>query len=746
MKKLLFSLLMAGIFSTGVARAQNEWHKVVSMPPGGNIKDMASDNAGTIYALTAEHTNVFYTTDNGANWTLMPNTSELWLAHDIEVDKVTGKLYLASKWFGVEWTADKGLHWSEERFHSVPGGFYAEITHVGTKHGTGRVVVSEFTGSGASVFTSANNGVTWTGAFSLPWAAASELKFISDGTLLVGANNGIFRSADDGLTWTSSTFGVAGQSVVSIAEKTSNGHLFAAVAYSADTFHSGVFISVDNGHSWAGINAGITNRNMRCVEFDSVNNKLYAVSTTGVYESADEGVSWTLVSAGIANTRFNSIVKGNSGLFLATNMNGVAYADTPATTSWIYKNKGLAQNSFSDLITNHNNIDIHTIDEQNSGVYKLAGTSWTHQSNGLPLNPFAGMEILNDNNDVLYAVYDHWDRGIYRSLDNGNTWTDISAGVAAFASGSAVRYSGRIDRQNRFYLIATNMNTAITDVFRSVDSGSTWSVFISGASLGFDQVVDLDFGQNDIYVTTHGATELITVSHDDGVTYDTVAFNLGDLFGGNLCVADNDSLYLQKFDHIFKRSGINNWRQFPDATWNHDYNNYPLSLYIDKHNHLFASSTKTGVFYSGNDSTWTDISIGLPIYSYIYEPLPVVLTPNDIKFDMANVPYAICTHRYAGTIPGIYKFGAPTAVSSLQTTPAKLAVYPNPATNRIAVSYNGVLAHTMLQLYNVTGQLIKSMEIRNDIEILDIEQLVPGVYFMKLVSGNSTAQATFVKQ
>lgn len=746
MKRTLLALcLLASALSSS---AQLQWNKIADMPDGGNIIDIDVDSAGTVYALTSLHTTIFYSTNNGSSWQAVPNTSDLWNANAIEVDKATGALYISSLWFGVISTLDMGAHWREEHFHAIPGGFYANIQRIGVKHGTGLVVAAENTGGAANVFISTNSGTTWSMVPGVPWQGTGVLKFLADGTLLAGVNQGVFRSADNGFTWSMSTTGIGTKVVYSLAEKTSNGHLFAGVGFDlglTDTINCGVYRSTDNGNTWTNVTATIANHDVRSVEYDAVNNKLYAASTSCIYVSSDEGTTWTAVNAGLEQTSIWCVAKGTNGLFAGTSRMGVMYAEDPAA-GWNYSNSGIKIVNTAGLALDHHGNGIHCIDEQNTAVYNFNSTGWHHQFAGLPVPEFWGSNIVNDGNDVLYTTYLKQNNGLYRSVDHGATWTNISGSIPGVAGHPIVLYTPFVDNANNLFIIANFDDMMSNVVYRSADSGNTWTTFFAGDPMGFDVVTDIDFASNAVYLTHTGMGPYVSVTFDGGSTFDSVAFDFGAPYEGVISVAPNDSLYMEMFGHIYKRLGIGNWVQLPDAAWNPDVHSYPLKLYIDRVGKLFASSFQRGVFTCADDSTWTNITIGLPTYSYIYEPDPVKLTPDEIAFSDDNIPYAICSHRYAGALPGIYKFSMPSGITNQETEKNRLSIYPNPATDRLAIKWSaGNTQRALLQVYDIAGKVVLTKEVSQSIVALDITDLTPGVYILKVTSNESAESARFIK-
>lgn len=64
----------------------------------------------------------------------------------------------------------------------------------------------------------------------------------------------------------------------------------------------------------------------------------------------------------------------------------------------------------------------------------------------------------------------------------------------------------------------------------------------------------------------------------------------------------------------------------------------------------------------------------------------------------------------------------------------EVKVFPNPADEFIIIEMNDTMDRA--GLYNSAGQLARSVEIRNDQATMDVDGLAPGIYLLKVESGN----------
>ena len=79
----------------------------------------------------------------------------------------------------------------------------------------------------------------------------------------------------------------------------------------------------------------------------------------------------------------------------------------------------------------------------------------------------------------------------------------------------------------------------------------------------------------------------------------------------------------------------------------------------------------------------------------------------------------------------------PTSVVELSS--GDFSIYPNPTQGNLTISGNFVQAYTLVQLYDVTGQLIVSKNFEGTSTITyDVSELSNGAYFVQIKNGNTT--------
>jgi CubicO group peptidase (beta-lactamase class C family) len=85
----------------------------------------------------------------------------------------------------------------------------------------------------------------------------------------------------------------------------------------------------------------------------------------------------------------------------------------------------------------------------------------------------------------------------------------------------------------------------------------------------------------------------------------------------------------------------------------------------------------------------------------------------------------------------------PTGIAGNNAS-GKISVYPNPATGLITVS--GLPVNSEIQIMDLTGKLLMTMETMNTTATFDIRNLPQGLYFIRSMNGETTGIGKFIKQ
>ena len=198
-------------------------------------------------------------------------------------------------------------------------------------------------------------------------------------------------------------------------------------------------------------------------------------------------------------------------------------------------------------------------------------------------------EIKADSN-ILYSAA--WGAGVFRSLDNGNSWTNVSSGLSnLFTTGFTVD-KGKI-------YVAVQFGP----LYMSVDSGNTWTSL--GLPTIYSSVRSISAVDSVIVVITN--TDSVRLSVDFGMTWRIINYQFA-----------NNNLYYPtvKDTNVFAsvtgsgvyRMGIN------DTTWiaaNNGLSNLNTKFIKVCGNSIFVG-TGAGLYHSlNNGNSWSNVTNGI---------------------------------------------------------------------------------------------------------------------------------------
>jgi photosystem II stability/assembly factor-like uncharacterized protein len=344
-----------------------------------------------------------------------------------------------------------------------------------------------------SFYVSTSNGSTWTEDSNRIGSKNYGFNnFAQIGPNIFAAGAGVYRSTDNGISWTSLSTNLPNRYIDGLAVSNNILYVFLAAGI-------GVFRSTDNGESWTAANHGLpydsTSSDYSTLNaIQTMGTNLFVETISGVYLSTDSGNNYTLDTVMPMNVW--SLTVNGTNLFSTTYDQGI-FLSTDSGTSWTqyaqgsYINKGSSIAVVgSDIIVGTNNGIYHSNDADTSGI--LVGLQC------LPIYSFfgSGNNLYADDADDYISTDEvlSWDgtdtvpvlvfgsiivaRGfsntgseIIVSTNNGVSW--IQAGLP-----STMGYPSFV-KMGKYLFASTDRFTfdeTDTDVFRSSDSGKTWTV------------------------------------------------------------------------------------------------------------------------------------------------------------------------------------------------------------------------------------------------------------------------------
>jgi photosystem II stability/assembly factor-like uncharacterized protein len=429
---------------------------------------------------------------------------------------------------------------------------------------------------------------------------------------------------------------------------TSEGILFAG------TDGAGVFRSTDAGESWTPVNTGLhygAGTFMNVTALAQKRDSLLCVSmVSGYFASTDDGNTWQEVPEPQWPVSTTNILVIGDRIYIGTNRGGIWYTDD--NVSWIPVNDGLTNLEINELANIGTTLVVGT---QEGGTFRKKATedSWHPINSGFTVQPIHQERINNAQTDSAlhssqrpqlpskirvdsFAVMDNllfvgavWEKGggLFRSDDEGDTWTRIAAeeitdtvltlavyGTTLYAGTSDSGVFRSDDRGDSWTavnnglthrevptLLAVNENTVFAGtqvgVFRTTDSGNSWVETNTG--LTNTSVYDLEVVGNKIYAnfSTNIGGKIVR-SVDGGESWQSVTMPI-EYRWPTLSVSDGE-LYIRAFrdDPRDEEGGFAGVFRLDEE------NNALVELFVQSHwEHTTCMETVGTTFYIG---TWDE--------------------------------------------------------------------------------------------------------------------------------------------
>jgi len=533
---------------------------------------------------------IYKSADNGKTWFVSNNGISGSVTRISTLIKISTYL-VAGTDAGVFYSTDNGNNWTISAGTSSIGAFSMVIK--------GTNLFMSTVGNG--VYKSTTNGTSWsaanTGITNITWMRSIVVK----GSDLYAATDGygIFKSTDDGAHWYTVNTGLPGTyySVSSLAVVGNN--------IIAGTYGAGVYKSTDNGANWSAINNGISASD-EILAMGVNGTSVYASTITGSLFKTNDNTNWTSVSVGtFTATRFETFYANGSEFYTgcwgfgSPEKSYGVFKTTDDGLTW--KHIGITDYPVSVLEVSGNNILGGTYDVTGNSfrtpLYKTteADSVWSYNVGG-----FDGKNItaLKSSGSVVYLFDDegYGSSLVYRSTNNGNNWTSTG-------------FNATTNSFNNFIiagsLIYATDNSSSSHVYVSSDNGQTWTPINNGLPSAVQNAYALVLKGTVLFIGTDDGVYKNTVGQNN---WTHVSTGLTNMYIKSLCVSGSSLYAGTQGGGIFK--SVNGGAQWTDeSTGIPLFAN--VTCFAASSGNIFAG-TDNGVFVTtNNDTTWTNINMGL---------------------------------------------------------------------------------------------------------------------------------------
>lgn len=400
-------------------------------PEGGDVRTVAIDprDKDRIYISTLDG-QIHLSEDGGQTWRMLVNLNETELIIDnMFVDMRDSKIIYASghrhkERGGFFRSVDGGATWKESKE------LRNESIHALTQSPSDARML--FAGTVNGIWVSKNSGESWEKIQSSTMPSnidslAVDPKLAS--TIYAGTWYRPYKSTDAGKTWRLIKTGMIDDSDVfaMTVDPRNPEHLLSSAC-------SGIYESFNGGEKWSKIQ-GIPSQSRRTrdiMQHPSIPSTYYAATTEGFWMSSTAGKSWSMTT--MRNLEVNSIAvhpDAPNRVFIGTNNYGVMVSNDGGRSFAQTNNRFSSRFAYSitpdSQQPNRLYASIHNVTTGGGFFFTSTdgGRTWNAPRNldVLQIKPFS---LVQDrvNADLLYLGTN---RGIYRSLDRGMSWTAVSA-------------------------------------------------------------------------------------------------------------------------------------------------------------------------------------------------------------------------------------------------------------------------------------------------------------------------------
>jgi photosystem II stability/assembly factor-like uncharacterized protein len=459
----------AGIRGSGVFRsidAGRKWEPINNGLPGREVMAFCAAPDGRIFC--GGENLLAVSTDHGNQWTLLP----IGLSSGMYVTNLLvlpDSQIIVSFWENntVMRSKDNGKTWMSVVPSTTMGGTISTLVR-----GPGTTVIIGTGGSGVYRFDMQTDAVTLLN-YDLPKATAGATPYESctgiavkgDGSILASFYGTLYSFNPQMKHWTKYPDYFRSFNFYQGSDSLVYGYNFAIIVMSADFGKTWSTVPVP----WEIVDAQF---------FVKVNGSIMLSEGTGFWRSDDNSKTWNAADQGIVRTDINCGLVSSMNSVIVGTANGGIFRSTDGGTTWaniLFPPPGGYGDNVIAVRKNSKNTLFAASKGPAMTVWRSLtdGASWTQTSfkdSSLGMGEyFVITDIFMDVQDILYvsgyAISNDALSGVFRSMNDGNTWTRVFSVPTKSAARS-------------FLLIGENlvlMGTYAKGFYRSTDRGSTWS-------------------------------------------------------------------------------------------------------------------------------------------------------------------------------------------------------------------------------------------------------------------------------
>jgi len=238
----------------------------------------------------------------------------------------------------------------------------------------------------------------------------------------------------------------------------------------------------------------------------------YLSGNTGfkLMKTTNSGLNWNFVT-GVPNATYYSVYASDTNNILGTSSSGNVYITTNGGLNWITSNVGTTNTLYSSKFINSSTGYVCG----SSGLFRYTtngGANWTGTN---PPTTSSLYSIVVEGNDVYVSGHTSSSQDLFKTTDNGSTWTTISfAGASTITSFNAYKFD---KNGNNMMVVGT-----YGEMIKSSNGGANWNSIMYRRSLA--NMVSLyanNLGKVIALGTSIFSTDAVIYSNDGGDTWES---------------------------------------------------------------------------------------------------------------------------------------------------------------------------------------------------------------------------------
>ena len=299
----------------------------------------------------------------------------------------------------------------------------------------------------------------------------------------------LFVSSDQGLSWRELSRGLTSRyqytALSGFSEEDGSQHLFIG------TDGDGVFRSTDAGLSWEAVNQGLTERRIRrLLTADDLTDEpqTYAFTQSGRLLRFDARKSgWTECATPDEQISAVAVINGagltNDPQLVMATSSGQVWSAPYGCTNWVKLAEVSGAPKISSLSSgpeNQKGVRPLLIGTQEGDLYAFEENQAVMPLVGFPAGAGAIQSIflLADKDGGEEILVTGWDQAVYRSADNGQSWSHLKDGLSTHPQANSPAFLAPQFRNIKVadgYLFLAGFD----GLFRSLDNGRTWQQMVT---------------------------------------------------------------------------------------------------------------------------------------------------------------------------------------------------------------------------------------------------------------------------